>query len=100
MEKKEISFENIKNFLRWEFSIYTRYDSIVFDLENSKPGFIAIKNKESDMQWDRLLVNDSTFVIIIKGEAKDASAKWQEYLGNSNDIDMHIYYESSGSRFG
>ena len=101
-EQKKISLKNIENFIKYIGpKIDAHRDELVVDFEKSKDGLICINYEGKYVKEKKtFLISENTFKMIIGDKEKDFSPEWQEYLADSYNTDMHLYYQYEGSRFG
>ena len=102
MEEQKISLKNIHNFIKYIGPQKKAYlENLVIDFNKSNNGALFI-NYESKYVKEKIsfCVSINTFKMFIDEKEKDFSNEWQEYLADSYNTDMNIYYQHEGSRFG
>lgn len=102
MPEQKISLKNIYNFIVYVGpKINSSLMGLIVDFDKSNKGTLFI-NYESDYQKEKISfsVSKNSFKMIVDDKEKDFSREWQEYLDNSFYIDMDLYYQHEGTRFG
>ena len=102
MEEQKISLKNIHNFIKYIGPKKEAYlADLIIDFEKSNNGTLFI-NYESKYVKEKIYfcVSKKSFKMLVDEKEKDFSNEWQEYLTDSYNTDMNLYYQHEGSRFG
>ena len=101
MEQK-ISLNNIQNFIKYIGpKINANLADLIVDFDKTNSGLLFI-NLEDKYIKEKIsfCVSKNSFRMFIDEKEIDLSSDWQRYLDESYSMDMNLYFQNEGSRFG